>query len=75
MAMARWRRSVRPTSSTTKPSIKRGRRLRIRTSMETYTPAWVVAGGICLAAALVVLRIGRGTAQHAVGSAQTPVSG
>ncbi|AFE10735.1 major facilitator family transporter [Corallococcus coralloides DSM 2259] len=34
----------------------------IRTSLETYTPAWVVAGVICLAAALVVLRIGRGTA-------------
>ncbi|WP_404365016.1 MFS transporter [Corallococcus coralloides] len=32
----------------------------IRTSLETYTPAWVVAGVICLAAALVVLRIGRG---------------
>ncbi|RKI37475.1 MFS transporter [Corallococcus sp. AB004] len=34
----------------------------IRTSLETYTPAWVVAGVICLAAALVVLRIGRGSA-------------
>ena len=34
----------------------------IRTSLETYTPAWVVAGVICLAAALVVLRIGRGAA-------------
>ncbi|RKH35940.1 MFS transporter [Corallococcus praedator] len=35
----------------------------IRTSLETYTPAWVVAGVICLGAALVVLRIGRGPAR------------
>ncbi|WP_235685294.1 hypothetical protein [Corallococcus silvisoli] len=35
----------------------------IRTSLETYTPAWVVAGVICLAAAGVVLRIGRGSVQ------------
>src|SRR5207245_10436545 len=31
----------------------------IRSSLTTYTPAWVVAGAICLLAALVVLRIGR----------------
>ena len=31
----------------------------IRSSLTTYTPAWVVAGAICLVAALVVLRIGR----------------
>jgi predicted MFS family arabinose efflux permease len=32
----------------------------VRTALETYTPAWVVAGLICIAAALLVLRIGRG---------------
>ncbi|HWE25544.1 MAG TPA: MFS transporter [Myxococcales bacterium] len=31
----------------------------IRSSLTTYTPAWVTAGIICIAAALVVLRIGR----------------
>ncbi|HZX96686.1 MAG TPA: MFS transporter [Myxococcales bacterium] len=31
----------------------------IRTSLTTYTPAWVTAGIICLVAAAVVLRIGR----------------
>jgi predicted MFS family arabinose efflux permease len=31
----------------------------IRTSLTTYTPAWVAAGSICLVAAVVVLRIGR----------------
>ena len=31
----------------------------IRTTLTTYTPAWVAAGTICLVAALVVLRIGR----------------
>jgi predicted MFS family arabinose efflux permease len=31
----------------------------IRTTLTTYTPAWVAAGTICLLAALVVLRIGR----------------
>ena len=31
----------------------------IRTSLTTYTPAWIVAGSICLVAAVVVLRIGR----------------
>ena len=31
----------------------------IRSSLTTYTPAWVAAGAICLLAALVVLRIGR----------------
>ena len=33
----------------------------IRSSLTTYTPAWMVAGAICLLAALVVLRIGRRT--------------
>jgi sugar phosphate permease len=37
----------------------------IRTHVETYTPAWLGAGVICLAAALLVLRIGRSGAQPA----------
>jgi predicted MFS family arabinose efflux permease len=32
----------------------------IRSSLTTYTPAWVAAGAICLMAAVIVLRIGRG---------------
>ncbi|MBF5044610.1 MFS transporter [Aggregicoccus sp. 17bor-14] len=35
----------------------------IRTRVETYTPAWIAAGLICLGAALVVLRIGRGAGE------------
>jgi len=35
----------------------------VRTETETYTPAWLGAGVICLVAAAVVLRIGR-TARH-----------
>ena len=31
----------------------------VRSSMSTYTPAWIVAGSICLVAAVIVLRIGR----------------
>lgn len=31
----------------------------VRTAVETYTPAWVVAGIICISASLLVLRIGR----------------
>jgi predicted MFS family arabinose efflux permease len=31
----------------------------IRSSLTTYTPAWVAAGAICMVAALLVLRIGR----------------
>ena len=31
----------------------------IRSSLTTYTPAWVAAGAICIVAAVVVLRIGR----------------
>jgi len=31
----------------------------IRTEVDTYTPAWLGAGLICLAAAVIVLRIGR----------------
>jgi len=31
----------------------------IRSTLTTYTPAWVTAGAICLVAAVVVLRIGR----------------
>jgi sugar phosphate permease len=35
----------------------------VRTEVETYTPAWLGAGIICLLAAVIVLRIGR-TAAH-----------
>jgi len=31
----------------------------IRSTLTTYTPAWVVAGAICMIAAVIVLRIGR----------------
>jgi predicted MFS family arabinose efflux permease len=31
----------------------------IRSTLTTYTPAWVAAGSICLLAAVIVLRIGR----------------
>jgi predicted MFS family arabinose efflux permease len=31
----------------------------VRTSLLTYTPAWIAAGSICLLAAVLVLRIGR----------------
>jgi predicted MFS family arabinose efflux permease len=31
----------------------------IRSTLTTYTPAWVAAGAICLLAAVIVLRIGR----------------
>jgi predicted MFS family arabinose efflux permease len=37
----------------------------VRSALATYTPAWVVAGAICLCAALIVLRIGRRAAQAA----------
>jgi predicted MFS family arabinose efflux permease len=40
----------------------------VRSSMLTYTPAWVVAGGICMIAALLVLRIGRSQPQQSPGS-------
>jgi sugar phosphate permease len=36
----------------------------VRTELETYTPAWVGAGIICLVAAVVVLPIGRRAAQR-----------
>jgi MFS family permease len=35
----------------------------VRTRLETYTPAWVAAGAICIGAAVLVLRIGRVTAR------------
>jgi predicted MFS family arabinose efflux permease len=44
----------------------------IRSSLTTYTPAWVAAGSICLVAAVIVLRIGRRAAQ--VGLARETVS-
>jgi len=37
----------------------------IRSTLTTYTPAWVAAGVICLAAAWVVLGIGRGAPRFA----------
>jgi predicted MFS family arabinose efflux permease len=39
----------------------------VRSSMLTYTPAWVVAGGICLIAAVLVLRIGRSQPRESLG--------
>jgi predicted MFS family arabinose efflux permease len=47
----------------------------IRSTLTTYTPAWVVAGAICMIAAVIVLRIGRrGVAVPAVPEAvATPV--
>ena len=38
----------------------------VRTEVNTYTPAWVGAGTICLIAAVVVLRIGRTAARPVV---------
>jgi MFS family permease len=38
----------------------------VRTEVNTYTPAWLGAGSICLIAAIVVLRIGRTAARPAV---------
>jgi predicted MFS family arabinose efflux permease len=38
----------------------------VRSSMLTYTPAWVVAGAICMIAALLVLRIGRSQPQRSL---------
>jgi hypothetical protein len=43
----------------------------IRTTLATYTPAWVAAGSICLIAALVVLRIGRGAPRLGISGALT----
>ncbi|MGZ6126349.1 MAG: MFS transporter [Myxococcales bacterium] len=43
----------------------------IRSSLTTYTPAWVVAGVICLIAAVVVLRIGRRAAPVRLAGAVT----
>jgi predicted MFS family arabinose efflux permease len=45
----------------------------IRSRLTTYTPAWVVAGAICLVAAMVVLRIGRRAPRLSLaGSTTTP---
>ena len=50
----------------------------IRSSLTTYTPAWIVAGAICLMAAVIVLRIGRGrvrtSAAGAVGHPSLPAA-
>jgi len=46
----------------------------IRSTLTTYTPAWLVAGAICLVAAFVVLRIGRRAASVVpVGEGTGPV--
>jgi len=44
----------------------------IRSTLTSYTPAWVTAGAICLVAALVVLRIGRGASRLSLAGAATP---
>jgi len=44
----------------------------IRSSLTTYTPAWMVAGAICLLAAVIVLRIGRRAPRLGFASAATP---
>ena len=41
----------------------------IRSTLTTYTPAWIGAGSICLIAALAVLRIGRRAPRLAVPAA------
>ena len=46
----------------------------IRSSVTTYTPAWIVAGAICLVAAVVVLRIGRAS-KAALPAASQPEPG
>jgi predicted MFS family arabinose efflux permease len=38
----------------------------IRSTLTTYTPAWIAAGAICMLAAVAVLRIGRGARRLAV---------
>jgi predicted MFS family arabinose efflux permease len=43
----------------------------IRSTLTTYTPAWVAAGAICLLAAVVVLRIGRGAPRLGVAAPLT----
>lgn len=42
----------------------------VRTEVQTYTPAWLGAGAICMAAAIIVLRIGR-AAQRRTAAAAT----
>jgi predicted MFS family arabinose efflux permease len=44
----------------------------IRSTLTTYTPAWITAGVICLLAALVVLRIGRRAPRLDLADAVTP---
>ena len=44
----------------------------IRSSLTTYTPAWVAAGTICLLAAAIVLRIGRRAPRLGFASAAAP---
>jgi sugar phosphate permease len=45
----------------------------VRTEVETYTPAWLGAGIICLVAAVVVLRIGRRAGQPPTGLPGLPL--
>lgn len=44
----------------------------VRARLSTYTPAWIVAGGVCLVAALLVLRIGRAGQRAPVLSGSLP---
>jgi sugar phosphate permease len=43
----------------------------VRTDFQTYTPAWLGAGAICLVAAVVVLRIGRRAPAPTLAAART----
>src|SRR5258708_22723122 len=44
----------------------------LRTNLSSYTAAWVIAGGICICAAVIVLRIGKGQKQRAAAPAGQP---
>jgi predicted MFS family arabinose efflux permease len=44
----------------------------IRSSLTTYTPAWMAAGAICLLAAGIVLRIGRRASRLGLASSAAP---
>jgi predicted MFS family arabinose efflux permease len=45
----------------------------VRTGVDSYTPAWLGAGFICLAAAVIVLRIGRKPTQIPAPLVTSPV--
>ena len=46
----------------------------LRTALSSYTSAWVAAGIICMGAALLVLRIGRGRAGRTAADPEMAVS-